>query len=282
MPYISPQEFADTFVDVNLSRYVPSGTQAANSLPLLAILRQASSLADQWCRQLLRATEDSGSETLYPSKFGDIRIWPKYRPIVQLSSLKYRVQANNSLSRYVYPQVQYSGSWIDVTTLTDANGVHLFDNYFVYDGTYIPQSNKVVVDYSYVNGFPVVDVDGTVAKGATTITTKQTPVGILQNSVLTLVDGELSEDVTVQSVSSNTITLVSPTVNDHTSSVGLTLSGIPDAIKRATGIIASNIIKRGVSGATTVHDTDYEMQYKSDSNITDDAKTLLYEYRIHR
>lgn len=267
-PYLSPQEFADTFVTVDLNRYVPTGTQASDSASLLSILRSASSMADQWCKQILRATVDSDMESMYPSKYGDIRIWPTYRPIISLSSLEYRLRTDTD--------------WITVTDLTDTGGLHLFERYFVYDGASLCQTDKVIVKYSYVNGFPVMDVSGTVAQGVSTITTKQTPTGVEQGTILTLVDGINSEDVTVQSISGNVITLSSPVVNDHSTSVGLTLSGIPDAIKTATGIIAANLIQRGTDGATTVHDADFETEYQSPSVITADAQTLLAAYRINR
>jgi hypothetical protein len=268
VPYISPQEFYDNYnVDLRLTNYVPSGTQPGDSLPLISLLRRASSLADQWCKQVLRSTVDTESCLMYPTKQGTLRLWPEYRPIISLTSLRYRPVR--------------SSDWFVVSDLSEANGVYLYQNFFEYSGTLLNQFTKLAVEFSYINGFPVVEISGTVNQGSTTITVKQTPLGIQQGTVLTLYDGVNSEDVVVESVSGNVLTLASPTLFDHTLN-GLTLSAMPQPVRDAVGMIAANMIQRGVDGHISEKDNEYEQQYKSDSLITPDIETLLQPYQVNR
>lgn len=266
VPYISPQEFVDTFPDVDASRYIPTGTQPNQAQPLLALLRRASSLADRWCKQLLRATVDTETVSLYPTKDGSIRIWPKYRPIVSLISLQYRYHPEDG--------------WKAVSPLNASSGLEQYENYFDYSGEYFPQPYKLTVQYTYVNGFPVTTIQGTLAQGATSITVAN-PTGIVQGSVLTIYDGANSEDVTVSDVNGNVLLLASPTVNAHTTS-GLFISGMPNSIAQATGMIAANLILRGINGSIATGDDDFRTQYASDSIITSDVQTLLKPYQINR
>lgn len=261
VPYMSPQQFVDTFgVTVDTSEYVPQGTSPDASRPLTALLRVASSMADQWCKQLLRATIDSDTISLYPTKQQTLRIWPKYRPVVLLLSLQY----------------QYGTSgWMNVDL---SNGLTLFPNYFEYGGQSFNQFNKVTVKYTYVNGFPISTLRGAVAQGATSITLNDA-TGVVPGDTLTIVDGADSEDIVVGDVNGNVISCP-PLQYSH--SDGVVVSGIPDAIAHATGIIAANIIERGVNTAVLEKDTDFEQQYAADSVITADAQTLLRPYQINR
>jgi hypothetical protein len=266
VPYISPQEFVDTFPDVDASRYIPTGTQPNQAQPLLALLRRASSLADRWCKQLLRATVDTETVSLYPTKDGSIRIWPKYRPIVSLTNLQYRYNPE--------------GGWTVISPLNASGGLEQYENYFDYSGQYFPQPYKLTVQYTYVNGFPVTTIQGTLAQGATSITVANS-IGIVQGSVLTIYDGANSEDVTVDSVNGNVLTLAFPTVNAHMTS-GLFISGMPNAIAQATGMIAANMLLRDTDGVIQTGDEDFKKQYMSDSFITSDIQTLLKPFQINR
>jgi hypothetical protein len=99
--------------------------------------------------------------------------------------------------------------------------------------------------------------------------------------VYTIPDGADSEDVIVSSIVGTTLNLASPLKNAH-SITGLVLSGVPQDIRDAVGIIAANLITRGVDGATATKDKDFEQQYKSDSVITVDAQRLLQPYQVNR
>jgi hypothetical protein len=262
VPYISPQEFVDMFPDVDVSRYVPANTQPNDSISLLALLRRASSLADGWCKQQLRATIDEYTERLYPTKERSIRIWPKYRPVVSLVTLQYK-----------YDNVD---TWFDADL---TNGLTVYPTYFDY-GDWFNQFQKLTVRYTYVNGFPISYITSPLTQGTATITVDDA-TGYVVGGVYTIYDGANSENVVVSRIDDTTLYLQSPLKYNHTTT-GLTLSGIPQDIRDAVGIIASNIISRGTEGATVTKDKDFELQYKSDSVITADVERLLQRYQVNR
>ncbi len=266
-PYIGPQEFLDNYPEIDLTRYVPSGTPVYQAISLLSVLRRASNLSDQWCKQLLRATVDTESLSLYPTKFNTLAIWPQNRPIISLTNLQYQYLPEDG--------------WTVIQNLDSSQGLQIYDSYFEYMGDYFYQLSKIIVQYTYINGYPIVDIVGTVAQGSSVITVSENPVGFISGDSYSLYDGLNSENVTIESISGTQITLSSPTIYAH-SAGGYTLSGIPEPIKMASGIIASNIISRGINGRISVGDSDFKEQYKTDSIITQDVQTLLLPYQVNR
>lgn len=260
-PYISPKEFYDTFgVEVDLSKYVEQYTDPNQSVSLLSLLRRSSAIADQWCKQVLRATVDNYMESLYPTKYNTLVVWPKYRPIVSVNSLSYEYR---------------SEGWnvIDVN-----NGLDVFPNYFEYSGGSFSQFGKVKVKYSYVNGYAITQIKGSLTTNAVSITVSSA-TGISIGDDMTIYDGENSEDVTITGISGN---VLSCTPLQYNHDEGLYLSAIPDPISQATSIIAANLLARGYDGHISSTDQDFKLEYANNSVITEDVKSLLFPYRIYR
>jgi hypothetical protein len=250
---MSAKEFTDSFV-IDTSRY--------NTLQLSSLLRRASAMADTWCKQQLRATSDTYMESMYPTRNGTLKVWPKYRPVRSVSSLSYQFNA-------------YS-DW-DVLDLS--TGLDTFKNYFEYGGQLFAQCDKLTIQYTYVNGFPVTTLNNSVNVDDTTCMVNDS-TGISVGDVLSVYDSANSEDITVINVSGTTLT-VSPFAYSHPADVQV--SGFAnDDISQATGMIAANLIWRGTEGKVVEGDNEYKEQYTSDSVITSDIKMLLQPYQVNR
>lgn len=53
----------------------------------------------------------------------------------------------------------------------------------------------------------------------------------------------------------------------------------PEALKRACGMIAMNIRKRGFDGMTAINDIDVRLDFVNDSVITSDIRQILNQYK---
>ncbi|EPZ47638.1 hypothetical protein [Alicyclobacillus acidoterrestris] len=258
-PYIGPKEFADTFVEVDLNCLSGNGNTDP-SAALLSILRRASSLADRWCKQILRSTIDTEIRMFHPAMDGTITVWPFYTPIRQVLNLQYQFDGQTE--------------WHDIDITTN---LHVLDAMFKYSGRHFNNGLNMFVQYTYVNGFPVSTLANDVVAGADTLTLLDTS-GIRQGDKLSIYDGENSEIVTVLSVSGNTITTL-PLLYQHAKYTHI--SGMPNDISQATGMIAANLISRGSDGKTVVGDKEFKEQWASDSVITSDIQVLLQPYRVN-
>jgi hypothetical protein len=81
-------------------------------------------------------------------------------------------------------------------------------------------------------------------------------------------------------VNGNVVNLASPVESVH--AAGITVSGIPNPIRDATGIIAANLMTRGVDAHKLEQDGDFQLQFADGSLITPDVQILLTPYQINR
>ena len=84
---------------------------------------------------------------------------------------------------------------------------------------------------TYVAGFVNTTIVGDINAGVQTLTVADA-TGITSGMILPIEDSVNSENITVESVSGNVITLTTPTSNPHADGAGVSL--IPQAVKLAT------------------------------------------------
>jgi len=261
--YLSVAEFLNSPTGIDISTLVPGGTTQQNQAALTSVIRRASSWIDSYCNQILGATVNTEIKSTNLNREGFLRLIPKYLPIVQLTSLQYRL----------YPQADWND--IDLTTLQIYPDRIEAYNFFSYFGLFWPnlpmpympqpmgqpyqpyttptqasyiQSIPLITQYTYVNGYANTFLAADVTAGAQSITVID-PTGLLEGTVLTVSDGGNTEDIEVAAApTGNTVSLSSPLLFDHSAQTGV--SALPAAIKEACMILTTYII--GSRGRTSI------------------------------
>jgi hypothetical protein len=260
IPYISAQEFQNAPTGINLSNLIPSGTQAQESAELARILLRASAWIDNRCQMQLRATTNMESRQAWTQTNGTLKVFPKFFPIKSISSLNYQKYAQQS------------------SVFLDATQIFIGDNYFYWTGGTLPRASQVTVQYTYVNGWPVSSLSSAVIVGGTVLPLT-TVVGIVNGTQLTIYDGINTEQVTVQSVSSSSVTLTASLQYAH--AIGIHVSSLPDDVRQACILVAASFIKTRNPNGIQMSGSG-QMQSSSQNipgDFLDQADSILQSYK---
>lgn len=261
VPYISAQEFSDAPTGLNLSTLIPSGTSVQQSAELARILWQASGWIDNYCHQVLRATVDTKQERTWVTKDGALYIRPGFWPIRSVSALQYRFGTTQP--------------W----NVLDATQADIYERYFRYDQVYLPVGEKAIVQYTYVNGWPVTFLSAATLAGAQSAAVDDV-TGVTEGMELTVYDGASTEIAYVQSVNGNQISFASPLIFAHATQTEV--SALPAEVRQACIYIASYFVKQRRSGGALMagrSGVKIEQQGHQESEELEDAATILEPYR---
>lgn len=291
--YLSVAEFTEAPTGIDVNKLVPSGTTQQNQAALVNVLRRASSMIDSYCNQQLTATVNTETRTHHLNREGFLRVFPQSIPIISVQSLSYRL----------YPQADWN--------LVDSSTYQVFYdriesyNFFSYFGLFWPnlpmpympqplgqpyqpyttptqadyiQHIPLMITFTYVNGYPNTVISGATLAGVTTLTVKDA-TGIIAGNTLTVYDSMNTEDVTVDSVAGNTLTLVGPTEYEHVD--GVSISAIPPAVKEACLIFATYLIhQRGQTAIKAAPNGPYQVSTGKEATVDIDmAYQMLKPYR---
>lgn len=254
-PYLTLTEFKNAPTALDYGNLVVGGNQAAQDAELSNAILRASSWIDQYCNQILGATNDVEQQRVRLRSDGMIAIHPKYFPVVALTNLSFGPTPNSltavpdcSLAWLEDQQIIYPYSQMQ-TTMSSQGPLS-----FGFPGT--PQA-KIYVQYSYVNGYSNSTIS-TIAAAGSSVLLLEDGTGIVAGETITIFDGANTERVTVASsytFDSNTVPLTAPLAYTH--AVGVSVSALPAAIKEAAILLTSAFLKiRGdaslTMGATSV------------------------------
>lgn len=264
IPYVSPQEFADAPTGLNLDNLVPKGTPADQSAQLVRILQRATAWIDNYCQMQLRATVNTEEKRVWVTKDGWLTVFPDFSPI----------QAVTAAAWKAYPAQE----WVPL----DLQHLEVFPRKWRWAGPGIGfyAGAPVSVRYTYVNGWPVTVLTSAVQAGATSLTLDNA-VGIVPGALMTVYDGAVTEQVTVQSVSGNSIVLASPVASAHPA--GVHVSSLPDDVRQACILVAARFVKQRRSGGAIMVDNMGRMRPSlSESDVyqeLQEAQNILRTYR---
>lgn len=256
LPYVDATTFTNHPTGIDTSQLVPAGTSPQQSASLQTILENASSWVDADCYQRVAATTDSEQKRVRPNRQGQLEIFSKNFPIIEVIAAKYI-----DLSAFA------TSAWtaIDVTKV-----MPLERSFLVYDQDYSFWRGwgtfPLVVQYEYENGYPHTTLTGPVTGTSTVVpagsqtiqvastvgigTTSSGSGGWNLASELLILDGATRETVEVASINGTTLTLASPTVNQH--SVGALVTAVPAFVREATILAATWMIKNPRGDASFV------------------------------
>ena len=279
-PYLTIAEFKTAPTAIDYDNLVIGGNQAAQDAELTNAITRASSWIDQYCNQILGATQDTEQQRGRIKSDGTIRFHPKYDPIVSLTSFAYGSDPNNLVTA-----ADCSKAWLE-------EGEVIFP-YASLSASYSSQGPlqfgmpstpgvEIFLRYNYVNGYANSTIVSATAN-ATSLTVSN-PTGIVAGQSLQIYDGLYSEYVVVASsysFGSPTVPLISALLYSHNS--GTAISAMPAAIKEATILVTTAFLKvRGDNSLVMAISTRGSESGSAAKNITSDlslAQDLLKPFR---
>lgn len=278
--YVTVAEFQNAPTGIDPMNIIPGGTTQQNNAELFNVLQRASAWVDQICKQRLEAQTLTETKEITMNNMGLIRVHPNCFPIISLQdSVQYSVSPAGPWIPLPLTYIQVLQRYFVVYNLNTQSispvlaqqfpSFGYFSSYRVHNLQRIP----LTIQYTYVNGYTNTTISGNASAGATTIAL-QSNLGVYAGLELTIYDGANTEQVFVQSINGNAITLISPLLFTHNS--GIPISALPANVKQATILLASYLIK--TRGALSLQMGETSLQgvsrYKDAADI-DIAKELL-------
>ena len=314
-PYISPTTLinAPTGIDFTTIPDVDSSPSQQNAEQWNMCMR-ATSMADQYCNQLLRASIDTevhhgpdyrvvvgpAAGGAYPSAYwgavgSNCRVIMGRWPILAVNGVKVAANAvwprswTSLPSGYFEPENPPYGLFNSAAPADDAYGgqaVLIAPGYVSWN----LGRNGYILEITYTNGWPHTSITANAVEGAETITVADTTGWAISNYVGTVAgvtgtfkDGGQTESVTVTSSSTTsgpgTLTLTSPLNYPH--EVGTIVTTLPAAVEWACILFASaQALTRGAT-TTTIHAIGGSAQSTGGdiSGLNTEAEILLHPFR---
>ena len=246
--YLTVQEFKNAPTAIDCSNIIPGGTQAVNDAELTNVIRRASSWVNQICKMAtLEATTTTETKEVKMNSTGLIRVHPDMIPIITLlDTVQYKISPMNDWNPLAIADMDIFARYFVIYDLAEImiapQGVQPF-SFMPYRTPYQQARAKnipIILQYTYVNGYPNTTLSENAIAGASTITVKN--VTGMVNQTLTIYDSNFTEDVVVRSVAGNVVTLASPLLFAHLS--GVAVSALPDSVKQATIILTAFLIEQ--------------------------------------
>lgn len=280
-PYLTLTEFKNAPTALDYGNLVVGGNQAAQDAELSNAILRASSWIDQYCNQIIGATNDVEQQRVRLRSDGTLAIHPKYFPVVALTALSFGPTPNNlqavsdcSQAWLEDQQIIYPASQLNTTISSQGPLSFAFSS---------NASTKMYCQFSYVNGYSNSTIS-TIASAGSSVLLLADGTGIVAGETITIFDGANTERVTVASTyefDSNTVPLVSPLAYTH--AVGVSVSALPAAIKQAAILLTSAFLKiRGDASITMGTGSMVGAQATPNSVFGNDiavAETLLKPFR---
>jgi hypothetical protein len=284
-PYLTLSEYKNAPTAIDYNNLVAGGTAAQQDAELASVIQRASSFIDIHCNQPLSAQYFTEQNRTRLTQEGFLVISPDYNQVVALTALSYGVTPTNLVTA--------DASTLNQTWMERAQMIYPLSQLGL---TYssqgplsfgFPPSNRsrMYINYTYVAGFTNT-YTGTLTAGSTTLTVLN-PAGITSNDVLTIYDGQYTEQVMTTSdytFGSTTVPITSPLQYAHASGTGI--GSVPQAIKEAAILVTTDFLKvRGDNSLTMAVTTRPTSGPSVESIIGSDlalAKELLRPFRRMR
>jgi len=277
--YLTVQEFKNAPTAIDCSNIIPGGTQAQNDAELTNVIRRASSWINQICKMpTLEATLNTEIKEVNMSTTGLMRVHPDMIPIITLlDSVQYKISPLNNWIPLTMTDIEVFPRYFTVYNLAEMmispQGVQPF-SILPYRSPYTKWRMKnipVILQYTYVNGYPNTTLSADASAGANYIGVKN--VTGMVNQTITIYDDDLTEEVMISSMTNGTVNLASPLQFSHTS--GVAVSALPDSVKQAAIILTSYFIQERGALSITMSEQTLGGVRNSSGNGVEVAKELL-------
>jgi len=265
--YATTQEFLNHPTGLNVDNLVADGTENQQNVELSRLLQMASSIIDQWCYQRLFAHQKTETKHVRPQQYGSLDVRVSDFPLKQLISAQWRQTARDAWHSIDTNVIDVFGE------LSEGHKYSASDAY--YRGTYGWGQPPLTVQTTYVAGYPNMSLTANANAGDSTLTV-DTTIGVSEGDVLKLYDGLNYEEVTVQSTTSDSVT-VTPLMYAH--NTGVRVSELPDAVSTACIIIAAYLVKERRAGASVMMSGNVQKLNVVDSEDMQLTRQFLLPFR---
>jgi hypothetical protein len=238
-PYLTVAEFMAAPTALSLTDLIPDGTAAQQEQVLVDCIQRASSWIDDLCGQVLASTLDFDRGYYRVNRYGVVKVPLRYKPVLEIRTISVGTQVSNltllpdysnvSIMLYGMVEIPVCGSFRSTTQPYYAGAVSVGD--------------RVLVDVTYVNGWPNTTTSTQNLAGASFLTV-DLPSGIYPGTQLNIYDNISTEQVTVSSLyvqGSSVVPLTTPLQNYH--DAGVSVSNIPTRIKQACVLLTVALIQ---------------------------------------
>ena len=248
--YLTVSEYKNAPTAIDYSNLVTGGTSAQQDAELSAVIQRASSFIDIYVNQPLIAQNFQEQSRTRITKEGFLVISPDFNNVVSLNSLSYGSVPTNMVTAsatsllscwFEKSQIIYPLSQLGLTY--SSQGPLSF-------GFPPSTGSKIYASYNYTAGY----CNGLIssATAGQTSFTMIDPIGLTAGTVVTIYDGQYTEQVVVSptyTYGSSTVNVTTPLRFAHAS--GVAVGNIPQAVKQAAILITTDFLKvRGDSSLT--------------------------------
>ncbi|WDL96943.1 hypothetical protein [Alicyclobacillus sp. ALC3] len=266
--YATTQEFLNHPTGLEVSDLVAGGDSGQQTDELALLLQAASSSIDQWCFHPLYAHSKTETKRVKPDPYGTLTVRCNEFPISSVTSAQWRQFAINSFQAIDLTKIDI------FPELGDGHKYVAGDmNYGPYHGWGQP---PLTVQTTYVAGYPNMQLTGSVTAGDTSLTV-DTTLGVTQGDTLKIYDGTSYEEVLVESVADNVITLTAGCQNAHVA--GVRVSEVPDVIWLSCILSAAYMIKERRAGASIMMQGTIQPQNVIDAEDMQLVRQYLQPFR---
>jgi hypothetical protein len=235
-PYMSTQEFLDTPTSISINDLIPDGTTAQQMAALATAIRRASSWADDIVNQVLACTPNTERGEYRIDRQGYVRLPTSNKPILEVTNVSVGTRPSSMSAMTTLADVVVNKYTVKIPVLgsavpTTVTGLGGFQ-----------RGSRVIVDLSYLSGFPLTSTTGATTAGATTLNTVGA-LGVYPGSSLIIRDGANTESVTVASTyaSGTSLPLVSGCQYAH--AAGVTVDSLPSRVKEAVALYTTALLQ---------------------------------------
>jgi hypothetical protein len=259
VPYITVAQLDRSPISNQLQQLVPHTSPADRDAELGRIILRLSSMINDEVGQNLAATVDTEAGRVRVDDDGNLNIYTRSNPIVEVRSLEVGWSPNN------------------LTPITDLSNL-ILDPWRITVPGYGRPGARLWARFVYVNGYPVTTIAAPVAAGATSVTVKDATGILAGDSVLTITDGKYEEQVIPTAVVGNVLT-VPALAFKHDAGVGI--SELPATVEEATLLLISRLHDTWSlsMGAITMDGSGAKIPGATVKRAMCDAAVMLSPYR---
>ena len=288
-PYISVSQYRFAPTAMDTENLVPDGDEAAQTQALADTIRRQSSEMDIYCFGADPAAKGASlcaTQTVDAAYVkilgGELRLVCDYHPIMELDSLAVGVDPSSMtpIDQSAAARIRFGVTTIflpSTALLVSGNGPAPLIP------TFRTLNNRVYVIWSYISGYAHTILAESADAGDTSIIVAPTTpsgglCGTYPGTQFRISDGELTEIVTVESITGTTVSLVSPLAHAHTvpdSPDFIPVTTLPSSVEEAAILLTTAGIKsRGDEGLilSEVDQADREAKGNYDNGAEDTAR----------
>jgi hypothetical protein len=248
--YLTIAEYKNAPTAIDYNNLVVGGNTAAQDAELAAVIQRASSFIDIYVNQPLIAQNFTEQSRTRMTQEGFLVLSPDYNNIVSLNSLAYGSVPTNLVT---VPAASLANCWFEKSQVIyplSQLGLTYSSQGPLSFGFPPSTRSRIYAAYNYTAGY----CNGNIATATAGVSsfTMIDPIGLTAGTLVTIYDGASTEQVTVANnytYGSSTVIITTPLAFTH--AAGVAVGNMPQAVKQAAILLATDFLKvRGDNSLT--------------------------------